>query len=375
MAKNRYTLDELKMRGDFIRRHIGPGEPQIGEMLEALGLASLDELIDKAVPKDIVLDQPLALDEPTSERMTLSTLRQMAGRNRVFISMMGMGYYGTVTPTVILRNVVENPGWYTAYTPYQPEVSQGRLEALLAFQQMVMDLTGMELANASLLDEATAAAEAMALAKRVSKSKSMTFFVDRDCHPQTLAVVRTRARHFDFEVIEGDPYGDELTQSDVFGVLIQYPGSTGRLRDISEVVERVHEKQALAVVAADLLSLCLLKPPGEMGADVVIGSAQPAGAAYGAPDPRAAHPPREGDQQYLHRTGAPGRGGGIVRRLPRTGWAKADRRPCSSHGLDCRRGPAPCGLQCGGRCVLRHVARTRARSGRPAGRQCARIAN
>ena len=288
MAKNRYTLDELKMRGDFIRRHIGPGEPQIGEMLEALGLASLDELIDKAVPKDIVLDRPLALDEPKSERMTLSTLRQMAGRNRVFISMMGMGYYGTVTPTVILRNVVENPGWYTAYTPYQPEVSQGRLEALLAFQQMVMDLTGMELANASLLDEATAAAEAMALAKRVSKSKSMTFFVDRDCHPQTLAVVRTRAQHFDFEVIEGDPYGDELTQSDVFGVLIQYPGSTGRLRDISEVVERAHEKQALAVVAADLLSLCLLKPPGEMGADVVIGSAQRFGVPMGFGGPHAA---------------------------------------------------------------------------------------
>ena len=174
----RYTLDELKMRGDFIRRHIGPGEPQIGEMLEVLGLGSLDELVEKSVPSDIVLDQPLVLEEPKSERMTLSTLRRMAGRNRVFISMIGMGYYGTVTPTVILRNVVENPGWYTAYTPYQPEVSQGRLEALLTFQQMVMDLTGMELANASLLDEATAAAEAMALAKRVAKSKSMAFFIN-----------------------------------------------------------------------------------------------------------------------------------------------------------------------------------------------------
>jgi glycine dehydrogenase len=284
----RYTLDELKMRGDFIRRHIGPGEPQISEMLEALSLGSLDELIDKAVPGDIILDQPLALEEPKSERMTLSTLRQMAARNRVFISMIGMGYYGTVTPTVILRNVVENPGWYTAYTPYQAEVSQGRLEALLTFQQMVMDLTAMELANASLLDEATAAAEAMALAKRVAKSKSMTFFVDRDCHPQTLAVLRTRARHFDFEIIVGDPYGEELDQHDVFGVLVQYPGSTGGLRDISDVVERVHQKQALAVVAADLLSLCLLKPPGEMGADVVIGSAQRFGVPMGFGGPHAA---------------------------------------------------------------------------------------
>ncbi|MFP6742196.1 MAG: glycine dehydrogenase (aminomethyl-transferring), partial [Alphaproteobacteria bacterium] len=171
----RRSLEELKMRGDFVRRHIGPGEEQIAEMLDVLGLSSLDELIDNAVPETIRTERPLNLDAVRSERMMLSYLRRMAGRNKVFISMMGMGYHGTVLPGVILRNVLENPSWYTAYTPYQAEVSQGRLEALLNFQQMVMDLTGMELANASLLDEATAAAEAMAMAHRVSKSKSDRF--------------------------------------------------------------------------------------------------------------------------------------------------------------------------------------------------------
>ena len=191
-AKER-TLVDLEMRSDFVRRHNGPGEAQIGEMLSALGLESLDELISRAVPDSIVDGEPLDLPPIMSERATLSYLREMSERNRVFISMIGMGYYGTVMPKVILRNVMENPGWYTAYTPYQAEVSQGRLEVLLNYQQVVMDLTGMELANASLLDEATAAAEAMAMANRVYKGKFNSFFVAADCHPQTIAVVKTRA--------------------------------------------------------------------------------------------------------------------------------------------------------------------------------------
>ncbi len=287
MAEKRQSLDELKMRGDFVRRHIGPGEEQIAEMLAALQLESLDALIDKAVPKSIVSEAPLDLEPAKSERMTLSYLRQMAGRNKVCVSMIGMGYYGTVTPGVILRNVLENPGWYTAYTPYQAEVSQGRLEALLNFQQMVIDLTGMELANASLLDEATAAAEAMAMAHRVSKSKSNRFFVSADCHPQTVAVVKTRAGAFGFEVVVGDPFS-ELAGQEVFGVLLQYPGSSGELRDISGVIEMAHGQGALVAVAADLLSLVLLKPPGELGADIAFGSAQRFGVPMGYGGPHAA---------------------------------------------------------------------------------------
>ena len=224
------------MRGDFVRRHIGPGEPQIEEMLEFLGLESLDELIDKAVPGSIRSERPLELEPARSERMTLSYLRKMASRNRVFVSMIGMGYHGTAMPTVILRNVLENPGWYTAYTPYQAEVSQGRMEALLNFQQMITDLTGMELANASLLDEATAAAEAMAMSHRVGKSKSDTYFVSSDCHPQIIAVIETRARWLGFEVVVGDPFS-ALVGRDVFGVLVQYPGSSGEVRDLSGLIE------------------------------------------------------------------------------------------------------------------------------------------
>ncbi len=288
MAEKRHSLDELKMRGDFIRRHIGPGEPQIKEMLDFLGLESLDALIEKTVPADIISKEPLALAEPKSERMMLSYLRRMAGRNRVFINMMGMGYHGTVLPSVILRNVLENPGWYTAYTPYQAEVSQGRLEALLNFQQMVMDLTAMDLANASLLDEATAAAEAMAMAQRVAKSKSKRFLVSADCHPQTIAVVKTRAHTLGYEVEIGDPFDPAVIEGDFFGVLVQYPGSSGVVKDLSELAQRVHEKKALLVVAADLLSLVMLTPPGEMGADVVVGSAQRFGVPMGYGGPHAA---------------------------------------------------------------------------------------
>ncbi len=288
MPEARRSLDELKMRGDFIRRHIGPGEEQIAEMLRLMGLDSLDALVDKTVPEAIRSREPLELEPPMSERMTLSYLRKMAARNRVFISMIGMGYYGTVLPGVILRNVLENPGWYTAYTPYQAEVSQGRLEVLLNFQQMVMDLTGMELANASLLDEATAAAEAMAMSHRLSKGASDTYFVADDCHPQTIAVIETRARSLGFEVVVGDPASD-LDGRDVFGVLLQYPGTYGDVRDLGGVIEKAHGKGALVTVAADLLGLAVLKPPGEMGADIVVGSAQRFGVPMGYGGPHAAY--------------------------------------------------------------------------------------
>ncbi len=285
-AKER-TLVDLEMRSDFVRRHNGPGEAQIGEMLSALGLESLDELISRAVPDSIVDGEPLDLPPIMSERATLSYLREMSERNRVFISMIGMGYYGTVMPKVILRNVMENPGWYTAYTPYQAEVSQGRLEVLLNYQQMVMDLTGMELANASLLDEATAAAEAMAMSNRVYKGKCNRFFVSTDCHPQTIAVVQTRARSMGLEVIIGDPF-EELSEHDVFGLLLQYPGTYGDARDFRALVEQAHDQGALVTVASDLLALCLLTPPGEWGADIVVGSSQRFGVPMGYGGPHAA---------------------------------------------------------------------------------------
>lgn len=201
--------------------------------------------------------------------------------------MIGMGYHGTIMPAVIKRNVLENPGWYTAYTPYQAEISQGRLEALLNFQQMIIDLSGMEIANASLLDEATAAAEAMSMSKRVSKSKSTRYFVDQDCHPQTIAVVQTRAASLGFEIIIGDPFRD-LDDKDVFGVLLQYPGSSGSVKDIRPVIKSAHEKSALITVAADILSLISLTPPGEMDADIVVGSSQRFGVPMGYGGPHAA---------------------------------------------------------------------------------------
>lgn len=288
-SKTRLTLTDLKMRGDFIRRHIGPGEPQIAEMLGTLGVKSLDELIDKVAPKSIRSDdEPLDLPPLRTERETQAVLRRIAGRNKVFISMIGMGYHGTIMPPVIQRNVLENPGWYTAYTPYQAEVSQGRLEVLLAFQQMVMDLTGMELANASLLDEATAAAEAMAMSHRITRGKANCFFVDRDCHPQTIEVVQTRARPMEIEVVVGDPETD-LEGHDIFGALLQYPGSRGAVRDLAPVIEKVHAKGGLATVAADILALTMLTPPGEMGADIAIGNTQRFGVPMGYGGPHAAY--------------------------------------------------------------------------------------
>jgi glycine cleavage system P protein (glycine dehydrogenase) len=287
MAARRQTLDQLEMPGDFIRRHIGPDRTQIRTMLETLGLESLEQIISAAVPDDIVSDAPLSLEENLSERAVISYMRKMRSRNRVLVSMIGMGYYGTIMPAGIKRNVMENPGWYTAYTPYQSEVSQGRLEALLNFQHMIVDLTGMELANASLLDEATAAAEAMAMSKRLVKKSTNRFFVDRDCHPQTLAVLQTRARGLDLEIITGDPM-TELEPLDLFGALVQYPGSSGEIRDWNAVADELHARSALLTVAADPLALVLLKPPGEMGADIVIGSAQRFGVPMGYGGPHAA---------------------------------------------------------------------------------------
>ncbi len=281
------SLTELEDREEFVRRHIGPDAPEIGAMLKVVGADSLDDLITKATPRAIRTARPLDLPPARTETEALAALRQMAAQNRVLTSMIGMGYYGTITPPVILRNVLENPGWYTAYTPYQAEISQGRLEALLSFQQMVADLTGLELAGASLLDEATAAAEAMAMAKRVSKSGSRAFFVDADCHPQTLAVLRTRAEGFGFELALGDPFSD-LDGKEVFGALLHYPGSSGAVRDFRPVIEQLHQRSALAVVATDLLSLVLLTPPGEQGADIAIGSAQRFGVPMGYGGPHAA---------------------------------------------------------------------------------------
>ena len=282
------SLSALEQKDDFIRRHIGPGKAQITEMLDVIGVSSVDELIDKTVPASIRSSEPLDVPASKSERYALSVLRKMSDRNKVFISMIGMGYYGTIIPNVILRNVMENPGWYTAYTPYQPEVSQGRLEAILNFQQMVMDMTGMDLANASLLDEATAGAEAMSMSHRVSKKKKCDdFFVDQNTHPQTIAVIKTRARLAHFNIIIGDPRTD-LKNHDVFGVLIQYPGSNGEVSDPQDIIDAAHQSGAIVSVATDLLSLALLKPPGEMGADIVFGSSQRFGVPMGYGGPHAA---------------------------------------------------------------------------------------
>ncbi|MCB1672413.1 MAG: glycine dehydrogenase (aminomethyl-transferring), partial [Pseudomonadales bacterium] len=282
------TLDALRNRDEFIHRHVGPSDEEITSMLGVLELESLDELIGKAVPASIRLREPLALNSPISEAEALARLKQLAALNKPTRSFIGLGYYDTFTPTVILRNVLENPGWYTAYTPYQPEISQGRLECLLAYQQMVLDLTGMELANASLLDEATAAAEAMALARRVSRSRQAnTFFIDNQCLPQTIDVLKTRAECFGFELVIGDL--DSMPQEGLFGAIFQYPGATGEVRDLGGVIEQLHTQQGIAVVAADLMSLALLKPPGEMGADVVVGTSQRFGVPMGYGGPHAAY--------------------------------------------------------------------------------------
>ena len=275
------------MRGNFIRRHIGANQQQTTAMLTELGLKSLGELIEQAVPDNILSDEPLKLTETISERAVITYLRKIRSRNKVYTSMIGMGYYDTIMPAVIKRNVLENPSWYTAYTPYQAEVSQGRLEALLNFQQMVIDLTGMELANASLLDEATAAAEAMAMSRRLSKNQSNNVFIDQDCHPQTIAVMQTRAKSLGFETIIGCPY-QNLENQQFFAILVQYPGSKGEIHDLTKLVNSAHKQQALVTVAADLLSLVLLKPPTDFNVDIVVGNSQRFGVPMGYGGPHAA---------------------------------------------------------------------------------------
>ncbi len=270
------------------RRHIGPSPAEIGEMLGAVGAASIDALIDETVPAGLRQAEPLGFGPALSEQAVLHRLRLTAAKNRVLVSLIGQGYYGTVTPPVIQRNILENPAWYTAYTPYQPEISQGRLEALLNFQTMVCDLTGLDVANASLLDEATAAAEAMALCQRAAKSKAKGFFVDAGCHPQTIAVIRTRAEPYGWEVTVGDPFAD-LDPAGVFGAIFQYPGTLGHCHDFREPIAALHGAGALACVAADPLALTLLTPPGEMGADVAVGSTQRFGVPLGYGGPHAAY--------------------------------------------------------------------------------------
>jgi glycine dehydrogenase len=272
----------------FVRRHVGPREEDLGEMLETVGYDSLDALVDTAVPESIRLERPLELDEPRSEFEALRELRAIAGKNRLFRSYLGLGYNGTITPPVIQRNILENPGWYTAYTPYQAEISQGRLEALLVFQTMIMDLTGLEIANSSLLDEGTAAAEAMAMCQAAVKGQRRKFLVSDACLPQTIDVVRTRARARGWEVVVSDHRGWEIGD-DVFGVLVQYPAVDGALWDYRELVDRAHGAGALVVVAADLLSLALLSPPGDWGADVAVGSTQRFGVPMGFGGPHAGY--------------------------------------------------------------------------------------
>jgi glycine dehydrogenase len=269
------------------RRHIGPSPDEMAEMLRVVGAGSLEALIDETMPADIRQAEPLDFGPALSESGALDVMREVADRNRVLTSLIGMGYHGTITPPAIQRNVLENPAWYTAYTPYQPEIAQGRLEALLNFQTMVSDLTGLEVANASLLDEATACAEAMAMAERVAKSKSKAFFVDENCHPQNIAVVRTRAEPLGIEVIVGAP--EELQAERVFGALFQYPGTHGEIRDFTPQMEALHAAKAIGIVSADPMSLLLLKEPGAMGADIAIGSTQRFGVPVGYGGPHAAY--------------------------------------------------------------------------------------
>ena len=283
------SLFDLENHAEFIQRHIGPTTEQQSDMARALGYENLDALIDQTVPAAIRLKQPMDLPDARSEQAVLEKLRALAARNVVNKSFIGAGYHDTWTPAVIQRNVLENPGWYTAYTPYQPEISQGRLEVLLTFQQMVLDLTGMDLANASMLDEGTAAAEAMTLLHRVNKrNRSNTFLVAKDCHPQTIAVVKTRAEALDIDVLVGDPQ-QLLDGNEAFGLLLQYPGTHGDLQDISPTIARAHEANTLVTVAADIMSLLMVKSPGSLGADVVVGNTQRFGVPMGFGGPHAAY--------------------------------------------------------------------------------------
>ncbi|THD75927.1 aminomethyl-transferring glycine dehydrogenase [Thalassobius vesicularis] len=269
------------------RRHIGPSPSEMAEMLKVVGVDSLQALIDETVPRAIRAEAPLSFGKALSERQMLRRMKEVAKKNKVLSSLIGMGYHGTVTPPAIQRNILENPAWYTAYTPYQPEISQGRLEALLNYQTMVSDLTGLEIANASLLDEATAAAEAMTMAQRVAKSKAKAFFVDENCHPQNIAVMQTRAEPLGIEVIVGAP--EALDPAQVFGAIFQYPGTYGHVRDFTPEMEALHAANAVGIVIADPMALVLLKEPGAMGADIAVGSTQRFGVPLGYGGPHAAY--------------------------------------------------------------------------------------
>ncbi len=286
MPQNTPSLRELEHASAFVDRHIGPNDAEIAQMLRVVGHESLDALTDAIVPAAIKSPAPLALPESLTEVQALARIRAIASKNKVLRSFIGQGYYGTHTPNVILRNILENPAWYTAYTPYQAEISQGRMEALINFQQMVADLTGMEIANASLLDEATAAAEAMTLAKRSAKSKSDVFFVHDAVHPQTLELLRTRAEPMGITLRVGTPA--EALDADCFGVLLQYPDTFGHIGDHKALVEAVHARQGLVAVATDLLALTLITAPGEWGADIVVGNSQRFGVPFGFGGPHAA---------------------------------------------------------------------------------------
>ncbi len=286
------TLADLENPAEFIPRHIGLSEADEAHMLSVIGEASRRVLIEGIVPASIARTQAMRLPAPVSEAQALAELHTIASRNRVMRSFIGQGYHGTLTPPVILRNILENPAWYTAYTPYQAEISQGRMEALINFQTLVCDLTAMPIANASMLDEATAAAEAMTLAKRSVKAKGSVFIVSGDCHPQTIEVIQTRAKPLGItvKVVRGAPaWHEALAQDDYFAALNQYPGSSGWLDDWSQDAQAIHAKGAAFILAADLLALTLLKPPGEMGADIVVGTTQRLGMPMGAGGPHAAY--------------------------------------------------------------------------------------
>src|SRR5690242_9078441 len=286
MTQHTPTLHDLEQHDGFIDRHIGPDDAEIATMLEAVGYDSLDAMVDAIVPAAIRQKNPLALPPAVTENEALAKIRAIADKNEVFKSFIGQGYYGTHVPLVILRNILENPAWYTAYTPYQAEISQGRMEALINFQTMCADLTGMEIANASLLDEATAAAEAMTLAKRSSKSKSNVFFVSKHVHPQTIEVLKTRAEPLGIELRVDDEAN--AANVDCYGALLQYPDTFGSIRDYKSLCEALHAKGALVAVATDLLALTLITPPGEWGADIVVGNSQRFGVPFGFGGPHAA---------------------------------------------------------------------------------------
>ena len=285
-SKKNLPQDKPSTLKSFSTRHIGLGDNERDQMLQEIGFSNYDDFIKKVVPKDILSSDPLSLNEGISEEKALKELKHIASQNSLHHSFIGQGYYNTLTPTVILRNVFENPGWYTSYTPYQPEISQGRLEALINFQTMVSDLTGLDISNASLLDEATAAAEAMTLAKRVSKSKSNNFFVDEMCFPQTIKVMQTRAKPLDIKLIIGP--SASCKKEDYFGAIFQYPNAEGEINSFSEEIGFSKKKDAVVILATDLLALCLLKSPGELKADIAIGSSQRFGVPMGYGGPHAA---------------------------------------------------------------------------------------